>query len=160
MPISEQALQKDANRFIAVKGEARLGQAVAAFKALDAQLWWHLVVRMPDGSWAVTRFRDLSALQADLAAADIPVRDLKSLTTVSAVERDSIETKAAQAKARQSPGRVLVVTVSGTPVGILVEGTRRSSGGLALSAPDVGQLGGKYIKLGDYGAILLGSSKK
>jgi hypothetical protein len=160
MPISEEALQKETNRFIAVKGEARVGQAMAAFKALDAQPWWHLVVLMPDGSWAVTRFRDLPSKPDDPAAADVYVRDLKNLTTVAAVELDSIETKAAQAQARKGLGRVLVVTVNGTPVGILVEGARRSTGGMALSAPDVNSLGGKYINLKDYGTILLSSSKK
>jgi hypothetical protein len=158
MPISEELLQKDTNRFIAVTGDGRVGQAVAAFQALGAAPWWHLVVRMPEGSWGVTRFRDLWALEGD--AAEKYLRDLENLTTAAAVERDSIETKAAQAQARQSPSRVLVVTVDGLPVGILVEGTTRSSGGLALASPDVGQLGGKYIKLADYGKILLGSSKK
>ncbi|HEY6047138.1 MAG TPA: hypothetical protein VIU65_11085 [Pyrinomonadaceae bacterium] len=160
MPISDEALQKETNRFIAVKGEARVGQAIAAFKALAAQPWWHLVVSMPDGSWAVIRFRDLPAKLDDPSAADLYVRDLKNLTAVAAVERDSIETKAAQAQARKSPARVLVVTANGTPVGILVEGARRSAGGMALTAPDVNNLGGKYINLKDYGTILLSSSKK
>ena len=161
MPISEEALQKEINRFIAVKGEARVGQAVAAFKALEAQPWWHLVVQKSDGSWAVTRFRELAAMQDPVGAADLRVRDVESLRAASVVERDSIETKAAQAEARKSPSRVLVVTVGGSPVGILVEAVSRSSkAGLALTAPDVSQLGGKYIKLKDYGSILLGSSKK
>jgi hypothetical protein len=160
MPISEEALRKETNRFIAVKGEARVGQALAAFKELDAQPWWHLVVHKPDGSWAVARFRDLSALVDVAEAADFRVSDMESLTATSAVERDTIETKDAQAQARKSPSRVLVVTVKGIPVGILVEGTRRSTGGLTLAAPDVNRLGGKYINLKDYGTILLGSSKK
>lgn len=160
MPISEAALRKETNCFIAVKGEARVGQALAAFKYLDAQPWWHLVVQGTDGSWAVARFRDLSALVDVADAADFRVSDMESLTAASAVERDSIDTKDAQAQARKSPSRVLVVTVDGAPVGILFEGTRRSSGALGLTAPNVDQLGGKYVKLKDYGAILLGSSKK
>ena len=157
MPISEEALGKETNRFIAVKGEATVGQALAAFKALEAQPWWHLVVQKLDGSWAVVRFRDLSALPD---VAETHVNDLENLTATSAVERDTIETKAAQARARQSPGRVLVVTANGMPVGILVEGVRRSTGGSTLAATDVNRLGGKYINLKDYGTILLGSSKK
>jgi hypothetical protein len=161
MPISEEVLQKEINRFIAVKGEARVGQAVAAFNALEAQPWWHLVAQKADGSWAVTRFRELAAIQNTVGAADMRVGDVESLKVASVVERDSIETKAAQAEARKSPSRVLVVTVNGSPVGILVEAVSRSGkAGLALTAPDVGQLGGKYIKLKDYGSILLGSSKK
>jgi hypothetical protein len=159
MPISEEALQKETNRFIAVKGEARVGQALAAFNALDAQPWWHLVVQKPDGSWATARFRDLG-LPDVAGAADTSVNDLETLIATSAVERDTIETKDAQAHARQSPSRVLVVTASGIPVGILVEGVRRNAGGPTLAAPDVNRLGGKYINLKDYGKILLGSSKK
>lgn len=158
MPISEEALRKETNRFIAVKGEARVGQALAAFKELEAQPWWHLVVQKHDGSWAVARFRDLSALQD--VAADTHVNDLENLTATAAVERDTIETKDAQAQARKSPSRVLVVTANGMPVGILVEGMRRSAGGSTLVAADVSRLGGKYVNLKDYGSILLGSSKK
>lgn len=160
MPISEEALQKETNRFIAVKGEATVGQAMAAFQALEAQPWWHLVVHKRDGSWAVARFRDLSALPAAAGAGDTRVDDLESLKAASAVERDLIETNDAQAQARKSPSRVLVVTVNGVPVGILVEGMRRSAGGPTLAAADVSRLGGKYINLKDYGSILLGSSKK
>lgn len=156
MPISDEAIQKETNRFIAVKAEAKVGQAMAAFKALEAQPWWHLVVRMPDGAWAVSRFRDLSTPEGD--PSELSVHQLQSLIPAPAAERDSVETRAAQAQARQSPSRVLVVTVKENPVGILVEGTRRSAG-LAKSV-SVDQLGGKYIKLKDYGSILLGSSKK
>lgn len=160
MPISEEALRKDTNRFIAVKGEARVGQALAAFQELEAQSWWHLVVHKPDGSWAVARFRELSALQEVAGAADTYVNDLENLIATAAVERDTIETKDAQAQARKSPSRVLVVTANGMPVGILVEGMRRSAGGPTLAAADVNRLGGKYVNLKDYGSILLGSSKK
>jgi hypothetical protein len=160
MPISEEALRKETNRFIAVKGKARVGQALAAFHALEAQPWWHLVVQKVDGSWAVARFRDLLALPEVAGAADTQVNDLENLKATSAVERDAIETKDAQAQARKSPSRVLVVTVNGMPVGILVEGMRRGAGGPAFVAPDVNRLGGKYINLKDYGSILLGSSKK
>jgi len=160
MPISEEILRKETNRFIAVKGEATVGQALAAFQALEAQPWWHLVVQKPDGSWAVARFRDLSVLPDVAGAADTQVNDLQNLKATSAVERDTIETKDAQAQARKSPSRVLVVTANGMPVGILVEGMRRGGGGPALAAADVNRLGGKYINLKDYGSILLGSSKK
>ena len=160
MPISDEVLRKEMNRFIAVKGEATVGQALAAFKALEAQAWWHLVVQKPDGSWAVARFRELAALPDVAGAADTYVSDLENLTAALAVERDTIETKDAQAQARKSPSRVLVVTVSGMPVGILVEGVRRGTGGATLAAADVNRLGGKYVNLKDYGTILLGSSKK
>lgn len=160
MPISHEALQSEKNRFIAVKREATVGQALAALKALGGQMWWHLVVQLDKGSWGVVRFSDLGiALQATANAAETRLGDLKELPRASAIERDSLDTKVAQTQARKSLTRVLVVTADGVPVGILVEGVRRGSGGLSLAA-DVDRLGGKYVKLKDYGSILLGSSKK
>jgi hypothetical protein len=158
MPISEEALQKEANRFIAVKGEAKVGQAMAAFKALDAQPWWHLVVSMPDGSWAVTRFRDLSPLVEVAGAADIRAADLKTLTASSSVERDSIDTNAAQALAKKSKSGILVVTVDGSVAGILIGSAKR--GGFPISSAGLNDLAGGYIDLKDYGSILLSSSRK
>jgi hypothetical protein len=162
MPISDEALQMEKNRFLAVKGEATVGQACAALNALQGQPWWHLVVRMDDGTWAVARFSELTAAAATASeAAETQLSALEQLRTAPAVERDSIETKSAQTLARKSSAHVLVVTAGGLPVGILCEGIRRSaapSGG--LTPANVDQLGGKYVKLKDYGSILLGSSKK
>lgn len=164
MPISDEALQNEKNRFIAVKGEATLGQAIAALRELGGQPWWHLVVRMP-GSWGVARFSEVVAnLAGTTAASETRLGDLNQLKTAPAVERGSIETKAAEALARKSLARVLVVTEKALPIGILVEGVKRGAapGGhvLSLTSPNLDQLGGKYVKLKDYGSILLGSSKK
>ena len=161
MPISDEALQNEKNRFIAVKGEATVAQACAAFSALRGQPWWHLVVRMKDGSWAVARFSELAANIGTAAEAETQLRALEQLRPAPAVERESVETKAAQKLARKSPASVLVVTANSLPVGILVEGVKRGTipaGG--LTSANLDQLGGKYVKLKDYGAILLGSSKK
>ena len=161
MPISDEALQMEKNRFLAVKGEATVGQACAALTALGGQPWWHLVVRMNDGSWAVARFSELTAAAKSSEAGATQLNALEQLTIASAVERDSIETKTAQTLARKSPAHVLVVTASGLPVGILCEGIRRGaapSGG--LTSANIDQLGGKHVRLKDYGSILLGSSKK
>ena len=158
MPISDETLNKEKNRFIAVKGEATVGQVVAALTSVGGQTWWHLIAQMPDGSWSVSRFGNLAkSLQGVAAAADIRLRDLKALTPAATVERDSIDTKTAQAMARRANGAVLVVTNNGIPVGVLVEGVTR---GLTTSQQHLDQLGGKYVKLKDYGSILLGSSKK
>ena len=59
MPISEAALQDSKNCFLAVKGDASVGQAFGALQGEGGQQWWHLVVQMDDGSWRVTRFSDL-----------------------------------------------------------------------------------------------------
>ncbi|HXT64034.1 MAG TPA: hypothetical protein VN696_13430 [Pyrinomonadaceae bacterium] len=164
MPISDEALQNAKNRFIAVTGDAKLGQAVAALTSLGGQPWWHLVVRMDDGSWRVARFGELNESVADTEdAAEMFLRDAKQLRVASAVEQGSVETRAAQALARKSPTHVLVVTDNGMPVGILVEGITRGAappGGPVMPSASLNELGGKYIKLKDYGSILLGSSKK
>jgi hypothetical protein len=159
MPISDEALQKEKNRFIAVKGEATISQALAALKALGGQPWWHAVVRMNDGSWSVARCGELLAeVEKNAAPADMQLCDFSQLKSTSAVDRATVETKTAQAMARKSPAHVLVVTENGLPIGILVEGVRRGAGG-AISA-SLDQIGGKHVKLEDYGLILLGSSKK
>jgi hypothetical protein len=168
MPISDEALQNPKNRFIAVTADAKLGQAIAALQSIGGQAWWHLVVQRDDGSWAAARFSELEALLgAAPDAAEIRLGDAAALRATPATDRNKIETKAAQALARKSPARMLVVTDIGMPVGILVEGTTRAaappsrnSGGLVAPSASLDELGGKYIKLKDYGSILLSSSKK
>ena len=159
MPISDEALRKEKNSFIAVNGETKVGQAIAALRDLGGQAWWHLVVRLDEGSWGLARFSELhSSLAGTAGAAEVRLREWKGLTVATAVDRDSMETQAAQALARKSPGHVLVVTVQGLPVGILVEGVTRGAAALSLTSPSLDDLGGKYVKLSDYGAILVSSS--
>ena len=161
MPISDDALHKEKNSFIAVKGETTVGLAIAALQYLGGQPWWHLVVRLDDGSWGVARFSHLcNALGRVARASEVRLGGCKDLSVVNAVERKSLDTKAAQALARKSPGHMLVVTVQGLPVGILVEGVTRGAGALSLTSPSLDDLCGKHVKLSDYGSILLGSSKR
>lgn len=166
MPISDDALQKEKNRFIAVTSDAKFGQLIAALNAVGGQPWWHVIVELGNGSWSAARISELAAeLATKKNAAELPVRDCMGAQIVVAVERNTLDSKAAQAVAKKSAGGVLVVTDNGAPVGILVEGVRRgggasNSGGLALSSTSLDQLGGKYVKLKDYGSILLSSSKK
>jgi hypothetical protein len=158
MPISDEALQNPKNRFLAVSGDATVGQAIAALQGESGESWWHLLVRMDDGSWGATRFTDLyESLERMATAADVRLGGRKSLTVATAIDRDSMETRPAQALARQSPGSLLIVTVDSVPVGILAEGVSR--GGLSISSATLSELGGKYINLKDYGSILLSSSR-
>ena len=159
MPISDEALQSPKNNFIAVKGEATVGQAIAALQGEGGQPWWHLVVRMDDGSWGITRFSDLfAALEKMAIASEVRLGGRKGFTKAVTIERDSMETPAAQALARKSPGRLALITVKGVPVGILAEGVMRSAAAV-VSTANLNELGGKYINLKDYGSILLSSSK-
>jgi hypothetical protein len=159
MPISDEALNDPKNSFIAVAADATVGQAVAALHSIGGQPWWHLVVERDDGSWGVTRFSDLfSALQRMAAASEVRLGGRKDLAVVQAIERDSLDTRAAQSLARKTPAGVILVMAQGTPVGILAENVRRAA--LSVTSASLNDLGGKYINLKDYGAILLGSSKK
>jgi hypothetical protein len=58
MPISDNALQKEKNGFIAVTGDAKFGQVIAALNAVGGQPWWHVVVQLPDGSWRAARISE------------------------------------------------------------------------------------------------------
>ena len=159
MPISEAALQDEKNCFLAVKGDASVGQAFGALRGEGGQQWWHLVVRMDDGSWRVTRFSDLYVALKDRAdAAEIRLGSWNGLTEATTVEKDNIDTRTAEALAKKSASRVLVVTVDASPVGLLVESVTRGSP--SISSTKLGELGGKQINLRDYGSILLSSSKR
>src|SRR5262245_23080525 len=128
MPISDEALQKEKNRFIAVTSDARFGQVIAALNAVGGQPWWHVVVQLPDGSWRAARVSEIAApLVTNKNAAELPLRESAEIKSVPSVDRYSLETKAAQTLARKTSSGVLLVT-DGAPVGILVEGVRRSGG--------------------------------
>ena len=159
MPISDEALQNAKNNFIAVRGGATVGQAIAALQDLKGQHWWHLLVHKDDDSWGVTSFTDLyHALESITNAADIRLGDWQGLASAVAVERDSMETRTAENMAARTSARVLVVTENAMPVGMLVEGVTR--GGSSVPSAQLTELGGKYVNLKDYGSILLSSSKK
>jgi len=158
MPISEAALKDAKNSFLAVSGNASVGQAIGALQTQDGQPWWHLVVKMDDGSWGVIRFSDLYRLLKDTsAAAEIRLGSCNVLMKASTVEVNEIDTTAAEALAKESESQVLVVTEEGLPAGLLVEDVRR---GASIPSSKLADLGGKYVKLKDYGSILLSSSKK
>ncbi len=159
MPISKEAMQNPKNRFLAVKGDASDGQAIGALQNEGGEPWWHLVVQMDDGSWRVTRFSDLYvALKDRENAAEVRLGSCDGLIETIAIERDSIDTRAAESLAKKSTSQVLVVTVDASPVGLLVGDVRR--GGPSISSAKLGELGGRHINLKDYGSILLSSSKK
>jgi hypothetical protein len=159
MPISDEALQATKNNFIAVKPEATVAQVAAALKDLDGQPWWHVVVKLPDGTWRVARFNDLhGSLERAEDLHTMPLAESPALTSADAVTRDSLDTTSAQAQARKSAGGVLVVIENDSVIGILVEHVKRSGAGIA--APSLQELGGSSLDLKSYGAILLSSSKR
>lgn len=159
MPISNEELENNKNRFIAVKGEATVAQALAALQALGSQPWWHLLVQTSKDTWGITRVSDLcQGLETMPTDSDARLGDWPGLLQANVVEQSSMETRAAQALAKKSPGSVLVVTDGVMPLGILFESVSRTSG--SVPATKLGDLCGKYVNLKDYGSILLASSKK
>src|SRR5215813_10143146 len=96
MPISDDALQKEKNRFIAVTADAKFGQVIAALNAVGGQPWWYVVVQLNDGSWRAARISEVGAsLAANKNAAEICLRDAE-LNPAAVIDRNSLETKAAQ----------------------------------------------------------------
>lgn len=159
MPISNEALENAKNRFIAVKGKATVGQALAALQQQGGQPWWHLLVQTDDGSWGVTRFTDLcQELETTPSDPDARLDAWPGLLQAKVIEHGSMETRAAQALAKKSKGSVVVVTEGALPLGILFEGVSRS--GKSVAPARLGELCGKYVNLKDYGSILLASSRK
>lgn len=159
MPISNEALENNKNRFIAVKGEATVAQALAALRELGGQPWWHLLVQTSKDEWGITRVGDLcQGLETTPTDSDARLGDWPGLLQAKVVEQSSMETRAAQTLAKKSPGSVLVVTDGVMPLGILFEGVSRTSG--SVPTTKLGDLCGKYVNLKNYGSILLASSKK
>jgi hypothetical protein len=159
MPISNEAIENNKNRFIAVKGEATAAQVLSALKDLGGQTWWHLLVQTSKGTWGITRVGNLcEGLEDSSTDAEAKLDGWPGLHEAKVAEQGSMETRAAQALAKKSPGSVLVVTDGGVPLGILFEGVSRTT--RSIPAAKVGDLCGKYVNLKDYGSILLASSKK
>ena len=159
MPISDEKLQNAKNRYVAVTSEATVGQAISAWRDLGGEPWWHLIVRLSDGSYHAARFSAVyQALQRATKADELSVSTLQ-LAAVPAVDQQETDLPQAQALARKNAARVVVVTSGGLPAGILVEGVRRGAG-LLVSAVNIGDLGGQQVKLKDYGSILLGPIRK
>ena len=159
MPIPDAELERSVNKFIAVSGEATVGQAIAALQAQQGEPWWHLLVRKPDGAWGSTTFTELyNALAGMPDAADMRLADWEGLVPATTVEWDAMGMTKARGLARNSPGKLVVVTDGGMPKGILFEGSRRSDALRPLSVGQFTKLAGQYVNLKDYGAILMALS--
>ena len=157
MPISDDTLHSPKNSFVAVKGEATVGQAIAALQAEGGQPWWRLLVKKDDDSWGATTFSDLYEALADTpGAADMTLGAWDGLTAARAVAWDAMTDRQAEAEAGKSPGQLLIVMAGGEVKGIVTQ-PRRSA---VVQAGKLTELGGTYVNLKDYGSILLSSSAK
>jgi len=104
------------NTHLPVSGQATLRQAFAMLTSpqIDGQAWWHLIVARTSGTWATAPFEDLyRQAQTDTTKLDIPLDELDWLISARVVEQGSMGTGEAEDEARQSPGKLLVVTDGG-----------------------------------------------
>ncbi len=122
MPIQAEALEAPENLHLAVHGHATLRQALALLISpdVDGGPWWHLVVLRSNGTWAAARFAELYlAAVDDHGKLEVSLGELELLTPVRSVEGDALSTVAAANLAKNSPGKLVVVTEDGKPCGIL-----------------------------------------
>lgn len=121
MPIDLRALKAPENRFLALSGDETLRTAFRKLIAVaSAQPWWHLVVDLGAGRWAVATCDRLYALaRRDRRLLDVALEDLGALVQVTVVEQASMGTDSARQLSVSSPASLLAVTRDGVLAGIL-----------------------------------------
>ncbi len=137
MPIATSALNRD---FIVVDERTTVEEVRDRVDATGNK-WVYIVVCLDNGQYAVLRLSELiqelqtygEMLQAgmlDAALADVP--NLLPPLAVDAVERATMSTREAQRRARNTPGKRLVVLDSGQVAGLLAETQRDALLGVEL----------------------------
>jgi len=157
MPIRDQVLDMPHNAHLPVSGQATLRQAFAMLTSpqIDGQAWWHLIVARTNGTWATAPFEDLyRQAQTDTTKLDIPLDELDWLISARVVEQGSMGTGEAEDEARQSPGKLLVVTDGGELAGILYVGLKRG-GGEVVSTSALTGLAGEPSDLTRFSDLLI-----
>jgi hypothetical protein len=114
------------NKCILMYDDETLREALLTWRETpDHYDWWHLVVSLEDGGYAVARFADLAHHQDRL---DEPLRTLvggalKQVEVV--VDQDAATLEATQSQAGGSASQVAVVERDGEFAGVLPVGSRR-----------------------------------
>ncbi len=158
MPIRDEDLERPENSFLAVRGEATVGQAVALWQAHGGEVWWHLLVPSAAQGWRTTTFAQLYEAVCTLPeAADLPLDTLPHLRAIPFVERETLSAAQAREIARAHPARLVAVGASGHLAGVLFVATRAAPP--ALPVGRLNELAGKYVNLKEYGVLLIASSK-
>ncbi|GEM_PF-5014595 len=120
-PIPDHILERPANRYILMRGDHTLAEALRALQDEGGQEWWALIVDLGDGRYLAARFGDLREriraerpliLEIQLDALEPP------LMPVEAVEQSGDLAQAEEA-AMRSPMKMVVVTRGGEVVGLL-----------------------------------------
>jgi len=128
MPVDDALLRAPNNRHIKINETLTLMEAFDALKAAKGHSWWHMIIEYENKTWAALRFSDLDLLALRMGPDffSTPISDLPlNASLVNAVEKDSIDTENAKALARESLGRLLVITRNGQCVGIISVGGAR-----------------------------------
>lgn|SRR5574341_277577 len=150
-PIPDDVL--DRNKHVLMYDDERVLDALVELRDRQGQDWWHLVVDVEEGGYAITRFGDLSAYIEDngKAALEQSLGDLvgTELTPVEViVEQAGSDLDTVRETAFETDSQVVVVTTGGEFRGILpVGGTRSAFENRLLT------LAGQYATLPDKGLI-------
>ena len=147
MPISDAVLNKSSSRYIKVEETAPLTEAFTLLKKANGLGWWKLIVHRASGVWDVIEFSGLDSLAAmmgpdffKLPIANLPIEFERPLVR----EQSSLSDSAAEQLARDSPGKVLIITTNGQFAGIIVAVRRGSD---LFSGPSAVELFGALADL-------------
>ena len=118
--------------FIDLDASATLGEAHRELRQTAGA--WYVVVRLPEGQFAVLAATDLKQVLEDQGARarGIPLQDVESVVPFQSVERGELDIDEALPLMRLSYGRRLVVLENGKPVGLLVDREMGLSGDILV----------------------------
>jgi hypothetical protein len=150
-PLADGAIDK--NRYILMYDDESVMDAVIALRDAGGQDWWHLVVDVEGGGYAVGRFADLGQrLETEGAAVlqqtlgELVGTVLKPVEVV--VEREAVDLGEAQDRAYDSGGKAAVVLEAGAVRGLVLAGVTRGVFDTKLVA-----LAGEYAEIPEKGTL-------
>ncbi len=153
--IWQEELDKEKNGFLMLSGETTVGQALALLfdDETNGHLWWHLII--PDSpGWRICRFQQIAPENGSETAWDTSLADLQILATADVVDLNQIGVGAANARANDVFGKVLVVIDNDELIGVLSVGSRRGSSELA-AVSGLYALPGKFAELSEFRTLLI-----
>lgn len=130
MSIKEQLLEREENSAVLIAPEERVSSLYERLAQVGAANWWLLVLYHARFGWLVTDVSQFYALLAEQGAAslDYGVSHLPlDWRPVAYVEQDTLNTRAAEARAAAEPYRILIVTKDGAFVGLINKARHRGA---------------------------------
>lgn len=142
----------DRNRHLFMYDDERLINALAALRDANGQDWWHLVVSVESGGYAVARFSDLEEpiRQQGAAFLESPLSELVgvALVPVEVVVDQGDDLERVQDRAFSSRSQVAVVEHDGEFRGIIPVATRKG-----LFESNLLTLAGEYAAIPQQGVV-------